>query len=490
MDSAVAGPQNRSGISAPRPGPHVLVLGGGASGVLMAAHLLARPELAFRVTLVEGKNRPGQGIAYSTAEPDHLLNTRVHNMSAWPDDPAHFLRWLLARPDQDGVTDACFISRAAYGAYLTDLLTPWAEDGWAEESTAFSPDGSAPAAHPAPNPSTPEQGRLRFLHATCLNVTEDEGGVSASLSDGRHLRGDIAVLATGHVLPEPDPQGLLHNAWGPPRGLDPEAKVAILGTGLSMVDQVLSLLKQGHIGPILAISRRGLLPRAHTASHALTIAAAEVPFGAPLHQLMRWLRTEIQKAEAKGASWRDVVDGVRVHVQALWRALPPQEKLRFLRHGATWWDVHRHRIPPASAAIVEGALRSGQLTVVKAGYSGAARQSDGSAGLRLKLSGGQGVQTLPVDHILDCRGIRRDPNRNALPPIAGLLDHGAARIDPLAIGLDVTDSCQVVDQTGRASSRLYAIGPVSRAAFWEITAIPDIRVQTQALAQRLAKAQV
>jgi len=42
-----------------------------------------------------------------------------------------------------------------------------------------------------------------------------------------------------------------------------DAPVLILGTGLTMVDYVLSLLLEGHKGPIIAISRRGLLPQAH-----------------------------------------------------------------------------------------------------------------------------------------------------------------------------------------------------------------------------------
>jgi uncharacterized NAD(P)/FAD-binding protein YdhS len=43
----------------------------------------------------------------------------------------------------------------------------------------------------------------------------------------------------------------------------------------------------------------------------------------------------------------------------------------------------------------------------------------------------------------------------------------------------------VIAANGCASGRLYAVGPVSRAAFWEITAIPDIREQVAALAARL-----
>jgi uncharacterized NAD(P)/FAD-binding protein YdhS len=70
--------------------------------------------------------------------------------------------------------------------------------------------------------------------------------------------------------------------------------------------------------------------------------------------------------------------------------------------------------------------------------------------------------------------------------VAGLLKRGAARIDPLRIGLDVDGQGRLLRPDGSASARVYTIGPASRAAFWEITAIPDIREQVAQLADGLA----
>jgi uncharacterized NAD(P)/FAD-binding protein YdhS len=69
--------------------------------------------------------------------------------------------------------------------------------------------------------------------------------------------------------------------------------------------------------------------------------------------------------------------------------------------------------------------------------------------------------------------------------IAELLASGRARIDPLRLGLDVGAECDLLRSDGSASERLFAIGPASRAAFWEITAIPDIREQAARLARQL-----
>jgi len=52
-------------------GPHVVIIGGGAIGLLMAVQLLKRQDRLFRFTLLEGRHAPGQGLAYSSLDPDH-----------------------------------------------------------------------------------------------------------------------------------------------------------------------------------------------------------------------------------------------------------------------------------------------------------------------------------------------------------------------------------------------------------------------------------
>jgi uncharacterized NAD(P)/FAD-binding protein YdhS len=42
---------------------------------------------------------------------------------------------------------------------------------------------------------------------------------------------------------------------------------------------------------------------------------------------------------------------------------------------------------------------------------------------------------------------------------------------------------------GSASDRLVVVGPMTRGAFWEIVAVPDIRRQVWSIARRLAHAE-
>lgn len=445
----------------PAAGPHVVVIGGGASGVLMAVHLLARPDCRFRVTIIEGRHGLGQGVAYSTADPDHLLNTRAQNMSAFPDEPGHFLDWLQALPSGAPVSGQCFVSRGTYGRYLADLVTPWLTDAGAR--------------------------RLRIVRETALDVQETPRGVVVHVEGAQSIIGDVAVLATGHVLERPDPEGLVLGAWDQPAAVDPDSRVIIIGSGLSMVDQVISLLKAGHCGEILSVSRRGLLPRSHAPTAPLPIGLADVPLGAPVSALAGWIRGLARQAERRGGTWRDAVDGVRPHVKVIWRRLPPAERARFLRHAATWWDVHRHRIPPASDAVIHDAILAGQLRLQRGVFQRALRRPDGSLAARIVPLPGAAVLDIPAALIIDCRGIRRDPARHASQLLSRLLARGAARIDRLNVGLDVDLSCRLVGRKGDPSARLFAIGPASRAAFWEITAIPDIREQTTSLAADLGR---
>jgi uncharacterized NAD(P)/FAD-binding protein YdhS len=98
----------------------------------------------------------------------------------------------------------------------------------------------------------------------------------------------------------------------------------------------------------------------------------------------------------------------------------------------------------------------------------------------------------PEDHrfarIIDCTGLPDDPNRSENPLIRALLARGAARADPLGVGLDVAEDYALIDAGGRRSPRIQVIGPLARAAFWECIAIPDIRLQCLDIADGLAAA--
>jgi uncharacterized NAD(P)/FAD-binding protein YdhS len=437
----------------------IAIVGGGASGALMAAHLLKCAGDAVRLTLIEPREQIGRGLAYATENESHRLNVRASNMSAFPDDPDHFWDWLRAN-GHGGEDRFCFVPRLVYGRYLGSLI----EDRLAET-----------------NP------RVRWLRETVTSLSERDGSVTLHFSGCQAAVFDMAVLCCGHEASETLDAPFV-SPWEDPRSWNdaPDSTILILGTGLTMVDAAIALSESGHRGPIVALSRRGLLPQAHRRVDVAPIAQAELPSPATLAPFVHWLRARARDEMRSGGDWRSVVDGLRPHVQAIWRAMPRQSRRRFLEHARPWWDTHRHRMAPEVEAKIRALRESDQLRIL-AGHSLEVNAKRDGASVSIRPRASEGEVRLEVSRIVSCRGLTSDPRRSANPLVAQLVAEGYARADPLGIGLDVDNDCAVVDASGHASERIFAVGPMSQAAFWESIAVPDIRLQAASLARRLTE---
>jgi uncharacterized NAD(P)/FAD-binding protein YdhS len=433
---------------------HIVIAGGGASGAIMAANLFRLGNGALRVTLVEASGEIGKGLAYATNNPSHLFNVRSGQLSAFSGKPDHFDRWLsVAYPALS--RQGPFVPRAIYAEYLEAALR-----------------------------ETAPVGKFRIIPQACIGLRELEHGVEVTLADGSALPAHFAIVATGYGG-QPAGDGLLSNPWTDPLPADRKARVLVLGTGLTMVDTVLSLLDAGHEGQIVAVSRRGLLPQRHALHRPLLLSTADIPLGASIHYLSRWLTDLVRTHVRSGGDWRDVMDGMRPHLQAVWKYLPTESRRRFLRHAVAFWDVHRHRMPPVQADRIEAALRSGQLEIVRGRFLTAERRGDRLFAGILR-PGWDEVQPFKCDVVYDCRGVRSRPDQGlpALPQ--ALVKTGAGRMDKLGLGIEFDRNCALIDMHGQPSARIFGIGPVTIASFWEAIAIPDIREQARQIAERVS----
>ena len=438
---------------------HVAIIGAGFSGTLQAINLI-RHE-GPRATLIERAPVAGTGLAYGAAHPSHLLNVRAANMSAFPDDPGHLVRWLEARGVANAATS--FVPRRVYGDYLREMLA------------------QALAEHPE---------RLRLVHAEVEDVTFDAQGARLQLSDGT-LRADAAVLAVGN-LPPHDPPGLdparlsatryKGGPWDPsvPEDLSDGDTVLVIGTGLTMVDVALLLEARGFAGRIVAVSRRGLLPRPHGPGQDWQKIAER-----PRTRASTLVRAVRDRAEQVG--WRNAVDELRPFTQPMWANASEAERARFLRHLRPWWDVHRHRLAPEVHARLQALIDRGQLEVLAAKTLGFEQGPDGIA-VTLRPRGQDAPRTILAQRIVNCTGPLGDLNRTREPLLQRLAERGLIRPDAAHIGIDVDNQGQTIAADGRANANLYALGPMTRGAFWEIVAVPDIRTQTWAVARRLSNA--
>jgi uncharacterized NAD(P)/FAD-binding protein YdhS len=415
---------------------------------MLAAQLSKRGVASL---LCDGSGRLGRGLAYSTANDAHILNVPASKMSAWPDAPASFADWLEGHGKGEATS---FAKRHDFGGYLAQQLA---------DATSVTTSGRS-----------------------IVEAERCDAGWRLRLSDGTQVTAGRLVLAQGNqpsILPNvghglPD-DVFIADPWS---GIAAQTiarlgreggTVLLLGTGLTMIDTALSLDAAGHRGPIVAMSRRGLAPGAHGAHAARTVLAEQLPFGNVL-ALMRWLRRE-----AADGNWRAAVDQLRPHSRALWRSWDAQQQRRFLRHARPFWDVHRHRIAPEIASQIEGLLDSGRLEVV-AGRLQALEQSSEGLSATLALRSGGPHRTLPVAAVFNCTGPLGDIGQTRDPLLRALLTGGEVRADTLKLGLEV-------DEHSRAGHRLWALGPLTKGAFWEIVAVPDIRGQCAVVAIAIAQ---
>ena len=228
----------------PAQAPVVAVVGAGFSGVMTALNILrASPDA--KVVLFEKRVPVGLGAAYATHNPGHRLNVRAGNMSAWPDDPGHFVRWLRARSFALGPAD--FATREDYGRYLQSLVAEVAE-------------GQSAA------------GRLVITPDEVVGIAPSGDGWRLQCAMGRSVDAHAVVLALGNPPPA-RPSGVdgafastsayIADPWRWDAEALPKGPVLLIGTGLTMVDVALSLNQAQPGRSMLALSRRGLAPLEH-----------------------------------------------------------------------------------------------------------------------------------------------------------------------------------------------------------------------------------
>ncbi len=426
----------------------VAVVGGGCSGVLVTREVMRRT--GDDVVMIE-PGEPGGGVAYGAARPWHLLNSRAGAMSADPDDPGHFVRWSGAAPDE-------FVPRATYGRYLRAVLDA--------------------AARP---------GRLERRADRVTGVRPGPAGCTVTFESGGDLRADHVVLATGSpsgAAPGAVPPALrehpayVADPWRPGAldAVPADVPALLVGTGLTAVDVALTLTAGGRTAPVVAVSRRGLLPLSHTAT-ASPPRRPDLDDCARLRDVIRAVRA----AAGESGDWRAVVDGMRPHLDRLWGALTSAEQEAFLRHLARPWECHRHRMPPAVADRIAALRRDGRF-VVRAGGVREVRAD----GARLVVTSADG--TASYGAVINCAGPGRLPG-SADPLTARLLGVGLARVGPHGLGLDVDPAGRLVAADGLPHERLWLVGPLRRGALWETTAMPEIRAQAVRLAADLAAGQ-
>ncbi len=460
--------------------PTVVVIGGGFSGTMAAAQLLRQADQAQRsvhVCLVERQGAIGEGLAYSTTNLNHLLNVPAGRMSAWADRPDDFMNWASRR--YGAIAPSDFLPRKWYGEYVRESLI--------ETSRTVGDNVRLTIAF--------DEVRRLFRHP--------DGGWMVSLGGNAAIPAAVAVLAIGHR----PPSDVVGPYWTGPRtrlisdpwklfsdnAIQPHDSVVVLGSGLTAVDIILSLCQQRRQAPITLISRRGLVPQSHLKNAVppvdLETLVAELTHstsGIQIRTLCSRLRKLIKEKAEQGIDWRGVVDGLRPHTQALWKALTRFEQERFLKRLRPYWEIHRHRMAWQVAERFSQLRADGQIEII-AGNVVAAQAQEEEVRMLIRKRGHDRSTELHTRWVINCTGPTASNFAEANPVIGSLLVHDWVQPDELSLGLKTDDDGCAIDASGHILEDLIVVGTLRKPASWESTAVPELRSQAETAAKHILR---
>ena len=441
----------------------VCVAGGGFTGVAAAIACLSRLDGPFRLVVVEPSGSLGRGVAYGAHHPLHLLNVRTRDLSVRASQPGDFLNWAFRQLDQgenhaglhDGLAHT-FLPRQLFGEYVRERFFEAVEARGDIE--------------------------LKLVNAVATSCVKDGNRFTLNFDRAEKLQADVVMLATAYGLQASTPTGALAPFDVlPPERINGARTMAIIGSGLTMVDVLLGARRDGFQGKVTVVSRRGQLPRPHAAKGVVPTEIG-LPRSKRISGLTGSVAIACAAAEAHGRPWQSIINGLRSSLQDIWQSLPVEEQARFLRHVRPLWDAHRHRLPLEVHGRLQAEFNEGRAVLLRGSVTEVERDGEGFR-LTLRRRGSQEPEVLTADLAFDCTGHRPDL---VSPLIESLVAKGAASLDPHRLGLAVEPNGQVLGGGGAPTPGLFALGPLCQGSLWEITAVPEIVRQCDEAAQSIA----
>lgn len=451
------------------PSSRIAILGFGFSGLMVLAHVLRETTRPLTLYVID-PSPDGLGLAYRTAQPQHLLNVPAGRMGAWADQPEDFFVWLSSAAGNRACqthgltipyTSEDFVPRLLYGEYLQSI--------WQQAQAVAAQKSCRIAIVPSYAVALPQEGaELHVLTARGDAIAVD----AAIVAVGNHSTPLYPHLPQDHLIQTPGDEQAIATAAATSRN------IAILGTGLTAVDTIMSLRAHGYTGPITALSRHGWLPRAH-AEHTIPYAWQRdelLDRAATPSQLIHCIR---QRIRAQHNDWRAIIDGLRPHSQVLWRRFTVRDQQRILKRVASMWGVHRHRMAPQIAALLEAEINTGNLQIAAAHELHITTQE---GRYQLQWQSMAGPQTISVDTLINCRGLTYSLTQASNPLLRYLIENGL--VEAHATGLGIATDAHLLAY-GHAYGKLYALGGILTGQYFETLAVPELRVQAHRIARHL-----
>lgn len=430
---------------------NIAVIGCGFSGLSVLSALVRKLEKPCHITIYEPSLRPGLGKAYSTQDPAHLLNVRAAAMGAYEGQDGDFLTWLKEHHARDA-DPAAFMPRALYGRYLDDVFAKAIREAQARSHRVF------------------------IVHEKVKDVTRAQNKLAVHAADDTKIY-DAVIVANGNSRPRQPQLGTGvadHKGWwaSPYKSerwpdIQRAGHIVILGSGLSMIDALVTLQRESYDGDVTVLSPHARIPHPH-AMQGTPFPWAEDDIRA-VRSIPDFLRRV--RAHANRADWRDVLDGMRPYSNLIWRGFTAAERKRARRY-MHMWNVCRHRIPAEMHELV-CRLEQNQILMRRE----AAVSSVEAMGSSLVCRTSAGVFEAQI--VMNCMGYdyRIDPQGGGLLP--ALVREGLIGLED-GFPVPVDDTCRL-----NADVLLYGIGPLWQGYMIESSAVREIRFQADKIAETL-----
>jgi uncharacterized NAD(P)/FAD-binding protein YdhS len=455
------------------------IIGGGFCGIMTAVHLIEKSAEPMELVIFSDDELFTRGIAYNPYSKKQLLNVVAGRMSAYPDQPNHFLDWLCSRPEfnslEISLVAISFLPRALYGEYLTWI---WNETTKKTESRHVS---------------------IKIIRSMVSDLDFNENQVLLTLEDHQQTRVDFCILATGNHLPgNPlidnklafNSKNYFRNPWKieSVTGLKNSLPVLIIGNGLTMVDTVLGLLENGFTGDIYSVSNHGfnILPHRHSGL-LYTKLTDELHDDISLTELVALVNRHVKTVRKLGISAEPVIDSLRQHTQRIWRNLTDIEKAIFMSRLRHLWGVARHRIPLHVHDRIQQLRIEGRLHIVS-GKIIDIKESGESLIVDYFDKKNHLIHNLEVSRIINCTGPETNLSKVEGRFFKNCLEKGIITQDNLRLGIrtDVV-TFEVADRDNKTQPRLFTLGSNLKGELWESTAVCELRVQAERLADILIR---
>ncbi|UGY94316.1 FAD/NAD(P)-binding protein [Streptomyces gobiensis] len=476
------------------------VIGGGAAAVCLLDALAETDAAPGGITVFEPSSHLWRGRPYQPDLETVRVNIAPEGMSVRFGDNGHFRRWLaeqaltvgLSADYEDPYIGTTFVPRAMYGRYLEQsaqqALTRLRQRGWRidvmrERVAAATATGSGITLRT-------ERGNRSTVNYTVLCV-------------GRGISGDTYSL-TGSPDFIADPYPLARSLTG----IDADSEVAVVGSGLTGVDGVLSLAARGHRGRILLLSRSGILPMVRqkpspytlrhftperfrdAAAHGqmLTLdsviatmraelAAAGEDFGSVAEEIraftdddpVRRLRRHMAEVDSPSRALRILQHAVPATGPDVWPLLPEHEKDELLRRHYRTVMSMCCPMPPASAATLLDLIDAGQLEILP-GVRHIEPLDSGGFTIRVGTGGPEYRTDIVVNAV---NAATHRVSAEAEPLVASLTANGLAERHPRG-GVRVERATSRLMVNGKTDPRLYALGDLASGSLFFTFGLPSI----------------